>query len=392
MKRRTSQYLLWSVIAAYTVLIYATLSVVSTVRKLLVERFGYGVFDSVYWIFGAIGVIALLAILKKQRGRMLIRSISILVVLTIVYGYSLSRMSYAVERIHFLQYGLLGSLLFLALRFQCTVGYASFAAVVVSMWIGLGDEALQWALSSRVGEFRDAITNLFSSSLGVFATFALVHAKERGRSTFSVRKSVLLLIPTVGVIALFLSMVHGFGHAIETRSVGRFYSSFSRQQLQEINKKQSPNSRIEHTYQQEAERHLYQREFYYLNRFKGADGSYYQRLDVSWFEHRILQTFYSRFLTEHGSQKVTDLLEPKRGEVIAKSPNTVMWPDSVRLHLDAIVGEPDYLYESRVKNTIIRSFDAEDMAFYSLLAIGFLLWLFFRIPRRAGTQTTTEGR
>ncbi len=393
MKNTRKEILLWTAIIMYVGIIYSTLALVSAGRKLLVEQFGPDVFDVVYWIFAAAGAALFFVIWVKLRGRTRIRALAILGILTIVYWYSLSRLSYAVERIHFLQYGSLGILLFLALRRRTGHRAAVMLSVAVSFWVGLGDETLQWYLSERVGEFRDATTNLFSSALGVFAVSSILPLKDDHSP--APRNRWLLLFATllsIATVALFLKTVHGFGHVIENKSVGRFYSAFPERTLREINRSGAVTGK-RHTriYRNEAMRHLYQREFYFVNKFKGADGTYYRRLDVSWFENKILRTYYSRFLKEHGKESAVAVLGAQKGEIVYQSTNSVLWRDSVRSYVENIVSESDFIYESRVKNTVITTFDQEDLAFYSLLAAGFVVWLFSAYhntfgPKRKGHQ------
>ena len=184
---------LWTVIAVYTGIIYATLSIVSAVRKALVERFGYNVFDSVYWIFGGIGLVLLVFLLRTSRGMALLQKTAVLGLAAAVYAYYLSGMRYAVERIHFLQYGLLGVLVYCGIRRHAPSGFSLIIASMIVYWLGLADEALQHLTASRVGEIGDSVINLVSALLGIMVWYSLLDGrKEKGTNPLARARAVLV--------------------------------------------------------------------------------------------------------------------------------------------------------------------------------------------------------
>jgi len=82
---KRAEIILWSIIVAYAGVIYATLPVVSAVRKALTERFGYGIFDGVYWVFGALGAACAARLLVRLRGAVRIRALVSLAVLAGIF-------------------------------------------------------------------------------------------------------------------------------------------------------------------------------------------------------------------------------------------------------------------------------------------------------------------
>jgi VanZ family protein len=75
------------------------------------------------------------------------------------------------ERLHFLQYGLLGVLLAKTARKEALrrVGELALFAIL----IGMGDEFIQWWLPNRVGDWRDAAMNGSAGVLGLWIGIAL---------------------------------------------------------------------------------------------------------------------------------------------------------------------------------------------------------------------------
>jgi VanZ family protein len=365
-----TDYLLWASILIYTGVIYSTLSLVSHLRKWMTERWGPGVFDSIYVVFALLGVFLLVWILRyKPKGERL-RAIAILAAVSVLYAYYLSRLHYAAERLHFLQYGAMGVLLLAAFARHCTLWTSVLSACMISYWIGLGDEAIQWALPNRVGEIGDSIVNLFSAILGAGA-FSLILL--RSRFTIPVRREQAMLsifgMATGIFTALFLTTVHGFGTAIESTDTGRFFSHFTARELARINQDDEALSpRAHRIYRDEAQRHLHQREFYFVNRYKGRKGNYYRRLDMSAFENRILEKYYARYLRENMMKPARHILERIDTETAQQSASrTVQWPDSLSRQVARHIEGSTTLRESRVKSTIITAFTPGDLLFYLFL-------------------------
>lgn len=75
------------------------------------------------------------------------------------------------ERIHFLEYGILGVLLYKAMISDWNAPvFSSFVLITV---IGSGDETIQWFLPNRVGDLRDVFMNCIGGSIGIVVTMLL---------------------------------------------------------------------------------------------------------------------------------------------------------------------------------------------------------------------------
>ena len=70
------------------------------------------------------------------------------------------------ERIHFLEYGLLGFLVTKAIR---KLNWKSISlALLFVLGIGAIDEVIQWLLPNRVGDLRDVIMNSVGGGMGIW--------------------------------------------------------------------------------------------------------------------------------------------------------------------------------------------------------------------------------
>lgn len=385
-KRLTKvDYILWTAIAIYSGIIYATLSIVSKIRKFLSEKYGPNVFDTIYWVFGVIAVVFIFFFLRKFRGKQLLQKLLIFLVFVGIYAYYLSGMKYPVERIHFLEYGILGSLIYFAMTRHIHHWFAVIFSMHVVYWIGLGDEAIQWALPSRVGEIRDSVINLFSGALGIVLLVVNTERLRRGTVlTSSLSKAMILFTgATTIVTALFIFFVHGFGFQYETKTAGRVYTALSTEQLEKINARKPDVSENDlAVYENEAQRHLFQREFYFTNEFKAVDGTFYKVLIYSMYENRILESHYRRFMEDHAHEKSGPLCAHIGKEVAQKvMDNPLQWPDSLRIWMDDTYKNDNGIYTSRVKSGIITSFYPKDLLFYCMIIFLILVYMWVRIPR-----------
>lgn len=142
----------------------------------------------------------------------------------------------AVERVHFVEYGLIAVLFY---RVWSRAGDVS--TIVLPMFsgfiVGTLDEWLQWFIPYRVGEMHDVLLNLTALACGVLFGIAL-----EPPPTFSVRSDVrararigLAAAVAVLVFAAFVSSVHlGYTHDVE--GIGQFQSQHT---LEELNDAQA---------------------------------------------------------------------------------------------------------------------------------------------------------
>ena len=144
----------------------------------------------------------------------------------------------AVERVHFVEYGLLAYLFYRALarRNLDESGRSDLSIVVLpllaSFMVGTLDEGLQWFIPVRVGEAHDVFLNLASISCGLMFALALQPPRSFTMriSRQSARRMSMLAALASLVFAAFVSEVH-LGHAIDAPGVGRFRSHYTAAQL-----------------------------------------------------------------------------------------------------------------------------------------------------------------
>ncbi|MFC1585537.1 VanZ family protein [Fibrobacterota bacterium] len=372
-----TDYLLWLAITGYTGVIYATLSVVSALRKILTEKYGYGIFDQIYWIFGVIGAGLCWHIFRRFRGAALAKALAVLLAIASVYLYYLLNLRYAVERIHFLEYGFLGALVLIAVNRHCPALPSFISAACITYWLGMGDEYIQFLLPGRVGEIRDSVLNAISGVLGM-ALIINLDARPAGMSRPLKPGQLVFVFTILGLTtlftALFIIAVHGFGYRHESKDPGIVFSSLSLDELSSINAGKALPERKMKQYRDEAVRHLLQREYYCINDFMAGDGSFYRRWDKCFMENRVLEAYYSLFLREKAQMDAGQLINEYDRKLAAEvRGNKVLWTPERRQSLEGS-GKSAGIYKSRVKSTVITGFQFRDLVFYTLLILLVLAW------------------
>ena len=152
----------------------------------------------------------------------------------------------AVERVHFVEYGLIAFLFYRAGLPRRSLGEGGRAAGDLSMLIlpllagfmvGTLDEWLQWFIPVRVGEAHDVFLNLVSLMCGVLFAIALQPpASFTPRLAAASFKRVGLGAAIVWLVfATFVSQVH-LGHSIDVQGIGRFHSHYTADQLDALSR------------------------------------------------------------------------------------------------------------------------------------------------------------
>ncbi|KZX58414.1 hypothetical protein A3709_02840 [Halioglobus sp. HI00S01] len=151
---------LWAVIWVYIGLTYATLPLMRSVLRALrdgVATETIGVLVNIALLLAAVALLAL----ALRRG--LLTAAMALIPLLAIAAIA-SQLEVAEERVHFLQYGLLGVLVVATGRHPGWRQWLVILAFVCA--VGAIDELIQWGLPNRVGDWRDVAFNCTAGLLG----------------------------------------------------------------------------------------------------------------------------------------------------------------------------------------------------------------------------------
>ena len=153
---------LWTIIWVYILLIYLSLPFMRAVLGMLNNAIGR---SNVGILLNAALLLccSMLLIMSFRIGWKALLQIFVPIAIMAAVAYQLHIPE---ERIHFLEYGLLG-ILVQRTALQSTWVQLSLCSIFV-VFVGVGDELIQWWLPNRVGDLRDVGMNALAGVLGVW--------------------------------------------------------------------------------------------------------------------------------------------------------------------------------------------------------------------------------
>jgi hypothetical protein len=185
---------------------------------------------------GVLLVAALAAAALRIRERRLHRYGAIAAALGIAIVYSTLNASEnpesnAVERFHFLEYGLITWLFYRAWRPLGDLAILILPALA-GIIVGTAEEWLQWFIPNRVGDLRDIFLNLAAIASGLLFSLGLSPPARFEPALRGPSRSHVLRIAAVAVLALaaFFHTIH-LGYVVADAEIGSFLSRYSPERL-----------------------------------------------------------------------------------------------------------------------------------------------------------------
>ena len=240
-----------------------------------------------------------------------------------------------VELAHFAEYGTLAVLAFASLgQLSAPARWTQTLLLVVA--VGVVDEAIQWALASRVAEIRDVALNAAAGGLALCYVGWVLRMNDDERSA-RLTSGEMRQIVTVGALllpalAVFLYVVH-LGYWIRWDDI-EFVSQYRAGEIErvgedrrarwaswpEVDENDSQRSvaklwALEDFYVTEARRHIQARN-------EAADGG---DVEIATGENLIVERWYSPYLEVAGAARTdlpVELAGPYRSPVLAH-----LWPE-----------------------------------------------------------------
>jgi len=181
MSSKKKIFLSWIWVFLCTISIFLIVPIARTIRNFVeanwdVSLFGYSVLLVVIVAF----LFSLYYLWFRLKIRTLPNYLWLAVVALIYVFYTLKLWKRPEEAIHFLEYGLLGFLLFQALRHHIHDKGIYLIAFLFGALTGIFDEALQWMIPRRVWDFRDLGLNALSVGLFQVAILKGIRPKLQG--------------------------------------------------------------------------------------------------------------------------------------------------------------------------------------------------------------------
>jgi hypothetical protein len=193
-------------VVLWVALIYTTIPFVRRVQSWYDARWDKALIgDAVMIIMVLAGVGAVLGL--RRLGRRLKRGAMIwLIAITALYvWWAASLRTVPEEAIHLLEYGVLGSLLYRALRPQIHDFGVFIAAAMIGVFVGTVDEVIQWITPERFYDFRDIFLNSGSCALALVGVSRVEPVPGRP-SIGSTRRLLRLAVSVLLLFTVCLSM------------------------------------------------------------------------------------------------------------------------------------------------------------------------------------------
>ena len=260
---REREWLSWLAVAAWTLAIYLTIPLARAIQSWVTEHWGRSAF--LYGVFAALAAGAGLALLSLafSRGPGRGRSAAWVAGIAVLYAFLSWRLrANPEEAVHFIEYGILGFLLFRAFSRRVRDPLVYLAAGWLGAILGTTDEIIQWMTPRRVFGLRDVWLNVQAVGLvQVLLAAGLRPAYVRGPvSAHSVRlvcglgaaHLVLLVLclsntpprvdcytrrwPALAPLRYTYSMMAEYGYRHHDPEVGVFFSRFRRDDLRSLDR------------------------------------------------------------------------------------------------------------------------------------------------------------
>jgi len=185
----------------------------------------------------AVAVLAAIGVaLARIRTQRTLRYGALAAALAIAWTYSAATGSAdpairAVERVHFVEFGLI-AWLFLRVWRDRPDASAIVAPALAALIAGVGDEAFQWFLPARVGELADVALNAVAIGCGLLAGAAITPPADAGGRWTGASSRLVARLLALAILALagFVHLVH-LGHRVDLPGAISFETRYTAAEL-----------------------------------------------------------------------------------------------------------------------------------------------------------------
>lgn len=392
---KEKEWVSWLAVVLWTLLIFLTIPFARTMRNFVRDIWGMQAFE--YLVIFIIVAAAAVAIAYLMRLRVYSPGNYLWLFITscLFVGSTIRLRDNPEEAIHFVEYGVLGLLLYRALTHRIRDGSIYFAAAIIGAIIGTADEAIQWVVPRRYWGLRDIGLNVFGVSLILVAIAKGLKPAiiADGLVPFSIKRVCRLAVVALLLLAGSLlntpariawyserlpflqflktndSVMAEYGYLYEDPEIGRFRSRLSPEALKtsdveraakaaNILDRYRPDSLysaflgqytpVNDPFLHEARVHLFRRDRYLRKAadLKHDEEQYKYRLTVAFRENQIMQKYFQNTLYHS---------------------DYVLQPEQIAIMKQNLL--PNYSYESAVSKRLFTSINEQQVKMASLVAL-----------------------
>ena len=187
-------------------LIYGTVPFVRTVREAFVTRWPAALIAYAVIAFVLGSIVASIVILRRRQPPIGSADLLWLIgVAAVVAIWTYDLMGQPEEAVHFLEYGVLGVLLYRVFEDRVPDPAVYVAATLAGLLVGTVDEIIQWLVPGRFWDFRDIILNTGAVALVQIVIWRLLKRPSRPVSRSSLRLLCRLATAQVSLFALCMA-------------------------------------------------------------------------------------------------------------------------------------------------------------------------------------------
>ena len=340
----------WLYACLWSLLIFLTVPLARAIQAYISAHWGRN-----FFLYGVIAIIVLvliasLLLLNKKRTATVMNQFWLISIATafIVYTFQLRRNPE--EAMHFVQYGVLSILVYRALTHRITDYGIYFIALLLTITVGILDEALQWLTPERVWGLKDIRLNSTAAALALLGLAmglrpTLISGRPTARTAQIICRSALIVVVLLGASLLntpqriswyvdrlpvlrFIPENSGlmaeYGYRYDDNETGIFRSRMSPQELVQTDRQRAasaaakldelpmPDDYLEFLdrytpfndpFLHEARVHLNRRDYYLTSasKFEERDSTEFQRrMTIAHYENRIMEKYFPETLLQSG--------------------------------------------------------------------------------------------
>ena len=414
---RESEWLSWLFVVLWTLIIFATIPLARTIQAQITEVGGRESFTYIVLVSIVLAGAAATRYLLRRKSTYWSNWFWLILVAVVFARYTYLLSEAPEEALHFVEYGILGFLLYRALSHRIRDSSIYISAALIGASIGTLDETIQWAVPQRYWGYRDIWINFVAvvlTQIGIAGGMkpAIISGLPTPKNLrLAVRLSMVMLalltvsvmntpdrvawyaehIPGLGFLTRNESTMSEYGYLYRDTDIGTFRSRFAPQELRREDRERAdqaaaildhyrPHRKYSeflqiytpHTdpFSHEARVHLFRRDKFIARAKKETEDDERRRkyLDVAYREHLIMAKYFPQTL-----QKSAYPLPPETVELLAKERS------------------PDHSYDSPVSRHLITLFSQRQLVI--LLSFVFLaLIILDRYLTRKIDATSKNGR
>ena len=340
------QLVSWLYVVIWSLIIFITIPFARDIQKFVTQNWGREWFTYVVISGVVISLITGTFHIIRHRPSSRVGYLWLLVVSAIFIGYTIDLGKRSPEEaFHFIQYGVLGLLVYRALTHKLQDSSVYFVAAIFCAMIGILDEFIQWITPRRYWGLQDIWLNFLGASLVQIAIAMGVKPKlirnrpSRANLRFLLRLTIVALailwvsllntpsriawyaerIPFFAFLKHHDSVMLEYGYLYNNKDTGIFRSRFSLNELKSIDHKRGKEAAgildsyrgrdrylefleiytpMSDPFVHEARVHLYSRDYHFSEAIKYKDSKEYSTgsLNIAFRENQIMEKYFPQTL------------------------------------------------------------------------------------------------